>query len=91
MFHSVSLLSQAPLARGSRALPSVLFHHALENNFIKPVFVPAGCTGELQHLYVAINDSFKKELKSALSSWYANEVSKALNNVSDIDNIHIDL
>ena len=25
MFHSVSLLSQAPLARGSRALPSVLF------------------------------------------------------------------
>ena len=26
MFHSVSLLSQAPLARGSRALPSVLFN-----------------------------------------------------------------
>ena len=25
MFHSVSLLSQAPLERGSRALPSVLF------------------------------------------------------------------
>ena len=25
MFHSVSLFSQAPLARGSRALPSVLF------------------------------------------------------------------
>ena len=25
MFHSVSLLSQAPLVRGSRALPSVLF------------------------------------------------------------------
>ena len=26
MFHSVSLLSQAPLARGSSALPSVLFN-----------------------------------------------------------------
>ena len=25
MFHSVSLFSQAPLARGSRALPSILF------------------------------------------------------------------
>ena len=26
MFHSVSLVSQAPLARGSRALPSVMFY-----------------------------------------------------------------
>ena len=30
MFHSVSLLSQAPLARGSRALPSVLLGLRLE-------------------------------------------------------------
>ena len=30
MFHSVSLLSQAPLARGSRALPSVLFNRVMQ-------------------------------------------------------------
>ena len=30
MFHSVSLFSQAPLARGSRALPSVLFDTVAE-------------------------------------------------------------
>ena len=29
MFHSVSLLSQAPLVRGSRALPSVLLEKRL--------------------------------------------------------------
>ena len=31
MFHSVSLLSQAPLARGSRALPSVLLKEVSES------------------------------------------------------------
>ena len=30
MFHSVSLLSQAPLASGSRALPSVLFENSIQ-------------------------------------------------------------
>ena len=36
MFHSVSLLSQAPFARGSRALPSVLFSiiKVLNNQFV---------------------------------------------------------
>ena len=43
MFHSVSLFSQAPLARGSRALPSVLFNNAfykLEKNQIFMVEFP---------------------------------------------------
>ena len=34
MFYSVSLFSQAPLARGSRALPSVLFIHGLAILFL---------------------------------------------------------
>ena len=48
MFHSVSLLSQVPLARGSRALPSVLFQLHLNklwkdrsNNFLhKKITLP---------------------------------------------------
>ena len=32
MFHSVSLFSQAPLARGSRALPSVLCYSSIQDN-----------------------------------------------------------
>ena len=31
MFHSVSLLSQAPLARGSRALPSILLSNEVQS------------------------------------------------------------
>ena len=34
MFHSVSLFSQALLARGSRALPSVLFHKGVHSCLI---------------------------------------------------------
>ena len=37
MFHSVSLLSQAPLARGSCALPSVLFNNVVITTFIEMV------------------------------------------------------
>ena len=33
MFHSVSLLSQAPLARGSSALPSVLLVYAMNQSY----------------------------------------------------------
>ena len=44
MFHSVSLLSQAPLARGSCALPSVLFNeafaHFLMEEWKKPQYGP---------------------------------------------------
>ena len=37
MLHSVSLLSQAPLARGSRALPSVLLNNVVITTVIKMV------------------------------------------------------
>ena len=58
MFHSVSLLSQAPLARGSRALPSVLFIHffiilfsySTFNPLIKVLFFVCFCF----HLYVHV-------------------------------------
>ena len=43
MFHSVSLLSQAPLARGSCALPSVLLVHAVK---LKPI-IKAQISGKL--------------------------------------------
>ena len=34
MFYSVSLFSQAPLARGSCALPSVLLYHGIEGSSV---------------------------------------------------------
>ena len=46
MFHSVSLLSQAPLARGSRALPSVLFVVVFYKslNIVVHTFLSSFCT-----------------------------------------------
>ena len=37
-----------------------------------------GCTGELQPLYVSVNDMFKKKLKNSFSSLYAEQVSSDL-------------
>ena len=56
------------------------FLQCLEANHIRAVFIPAGCTGELQPLDISVNDVFKKKLKLCFSHWYANEVSTALSN-----------
>ena len=45
-----------------------------ENN----VFIPAGCTGELQPLDINFNDEFKLLMKTNFSQWYANEVKESL-------------
>ena len=63
----------------------------LESSNIKPVFVPAGCTGELQPLDITVNDAFKRELKSCFTTWYAKEVSKALKNGEDVEKIKVNL
>ncbi len=62
----------------------------LSSNNIKYIFVPAGCTGELQPLDVTLND-FKKELRSCFSSWYAKKVKEELEAGVDIQEMKIDL
>lgn len=64
------------------------FLDVLTANKIQPVFVPAGCTGELQPLDITV---LKRELKSCFSSWYAKQVSESLKNGKDIANVKVNL
>ena len=50
----------------------------LTENNIKIVYVPAGCTGELQPLDKSFNDPYKKEMKQHFTKWYAGLVKEAL-------------
>ena len=63
----------------------------LRQNNISVIFVPAGCTGEVQPLDVAVNDVFKKKLKSKFTVWYSECVQKELLAGKDVDEIHINL
>ena len=47
--------------RSQSVLDSLKTHH------IKYVFVPAGCTGELQPLDLTFNDPFKREMKDCFT------------------------
>ncbi|XP_019633348.1 PREDICTED: uncharacterized protein LOC109476769 [Branchiostoma belcheri] len=58
---------------------------------IRPVFVPASCTGELQPLDSdgCINNALKKDLTQSFTNFYAEKVAKALENGTDIENIKV--
>lgn len=43
----------------------------LQCNNIYQVFVPAGCTGELQPLDVGLNQDFKNLMNNSFARWYA--------------------
>ena len=58
---------------------------------IHQVFVPAGCTGELQPLDLSVNEDFKLLMKGNFSRWYADEVKKALDQVVTLQDLKIDL
>ena len=47
----------------------------LDAHNIHLIFVPAGCTADLQLLDVSFNDFYKREMKSKFIHWYVNEVS----------------
>ena len=66
--------------------PSLMFS---QKNKIQRVFVPAGCTRELQPLDITVNAAFKRELKSCFSSWYAKQVSEGLKNGKDIASVKV--
>ena len=55
------------------------------------MFVPAGCTGELQPLDVSVNSVFKESMKSHFSRWYATEVKEAPEQGLEIVDVKIDL
>ena len=42
------------------------------------MFIPAGCTGELQPLDLTVNSLFKAAMKAHFSHWYSAEVNEAL-------------
>ena len=63
----------------------------LQSNNIHQVFVPAGCTGELQPLDVGVNQDFKNLMKNSFARWYAEEVRQAMGHGDAIEDIKVDL
>ena len=63
----------------------------LKRSGICVIFIPGGCTGELQPLDVSVNDYFKKQLKNCFSEWYASKIQDCLSEGSDIADITVDL
>jgi hypothetical protein len=60
----------------------------LRQNHIYQVFIPAGCTGELQPFDVSVNEQFKASMKTHFARWYSTEV---LDQGREVANIRIDL
>ena len=61
MFHSVSLFSQVPLARGSRALPSILLFLRSKRNLMKyEVLQVSQCQHQCHYCYLSAASSINK-------------------------------
>ena len=72
----------------------VSLRQKLEENNLKIVYVPAGCTGELQPLDLTVNSFFKTRTKNSFNDWYywySAEVSKQLNEGKSISELKVDL
>ena len=64
---------------------------ALKSNGIEVIFVPAGCTGELQPLDVSGNAIFKEALASRFNTWYADLVAAGLAKGQSPEEVKVDL
>ena len=63
----------------------------LENNNIYAVFVPGGCTGELQPLDLSVKNEYKRLLRECFTSWYAEKIRSSMQSGVSIDDLEIDL
>ena len=63
----------------------------LQAHHIHQVFIPAGCTGELQPLDVGVNQEFKQLMKDSFSRWYTEEVREALDQGLSGNDVKVDL
>ena len=63
----------------------------LKEHNIHQVFIPAGCTGELQPLDLTFNDQFKGKMKALFADWYAAEVEAVLKDGVSHDKVKVDL
>jgi hypothetical protein len=55
------------------------------------VFIPGGCTGELQPLDLSGNAQDKYEVKKEFTLWYADLVQRQLDKGTDVEKLVIDL
>ena len=55
------------------------------------IFVPGGCTGELQPLDVAVNGEFKTSMKTRFSEWYSAQVASQLSDGKEFAEIDVQL
>ena len=67
------------------------FLRILRTHNIHQVFMPGGCTGELQPLDLSVNEEFEAAMKSSFSRWYADEVKQALDQGVSLENLEVDL
>ena len=63
----------------------------LRQHHIHQVFIPAGCTEELQPLNLTVNSLFKASMKAHFYHWYSTEVKEALEQGQEIANVKVDL
>ena len=66
-------------------------HSLLEDNKIFYVTVPNNCTDILQPLDLSVNKPFKDRLRKGFSEWYAEEVSKQMQNGTEVDCVDVDM
>ena len=67
------------------------FLKKLRDNAIIPIYVSAGCTGELQPLDVSTNLPFKNKLKESFQEYYSGKVTAAINDGIPPADVKIDM
>ena len=70
-------------------LPEV--DEVLEENKLLKVVVPSNCTDRLQPLDLSANKALKDQLRSSFQQWYAQQVSKQLQQGKNLEDVNVDM